>query len=160
MPIVLRPMASQEMVSWMADHQRDYAASRVASGEPTLIAEANAVTSTARLFPGGAPAEGHDVFVLTETEDGSGDSGVAVGSLWIGPHPERADAMWARSIVVDLEYRGRGIGRAAMQLAEGEARRRGATEIGLNVFGFNEVAIGLYNSLGYVDASIQMRKVL
>jgi ribosomal protein S18 acetylase RimI-like enzyme len=68
--------------------------------------------------------------------------------------------MWVWSVALDEEHRGRGLGRAAMLLAEDEARRRGATEIGLNVFGFNDVALGLYRSLGYESVSVQMRKVV
>jgi ribosomal protein S18 acetylase RimI-like enzyme len=154
-------MTSQEMAGWLAERRRDYIASRVASGEPVPIAEANAAASYARLFPDGTPAEGHDVFVLVETMNTDDAEAVAVGFLWIGPYPDdRANAMWVWSVAVDEHHRGRGLGRAAMLLAEDEARRRGATELGLNVFGFNDVAIGLYRSLGYETSSVQMRKLL
>jgi ribosomal protein S18 acetylase RimI-like enzyme len=47
-----------------------------------------------------------------------------------------------------------------MLLAEDEARKRGATELGLNVFGTNAVARHLYESLGYNPTSIRMAKKL
>ncbi len=47
-----------------------------------------------------------------------------------------------------------------MELAEAEARLRGATELGLNVFGHNQVARQLYESMGYTATSIQMKKNL
>jgi ribosomal protein S18 acetylase RimI-like enzyme len=47
-----------------------------------------------------------------------------------------------------------------MLLAEEQAHGAGATEIGLNVFGYNAVARGLYESLGYETTSLQMRKEL
>jgi hypothetical protein len=39
-----------------------------------------------------------------------------------------------------------------------EAQRQGGESIGLNVFGGNDVALGLYELSGYQMASIQMRK--
>jgi GNAT superfamily N-acetyltransferase len=69
-----------------------------------------------------------------------------VGSLWIGPHgPDRADAFWVWDVEIDAPHRGRGLGRAAMLLAEEAARAHGATELGLNVFGPNTVARHLYD---------------
>ena len=50
--------------------------------------------------------------------------------------------------------RGRGLGRRAMELAEEEANRRGLARIELNVFGGNEVARGLYRSLGYAEVAV------
>ena len=47
-----------------------------------------------------------------------------------------------------------------MLLAENEARERGLARIELNVFGRNDVARGLYLSLGYVENSVQMAKDL
>jgi len=163
MSLSLRPISSLEIGRWLADRRREYVESRIAAGEPSEIAEANAEESYGRLFPHGVPAAGHDVFVLVEDVDieGEAEPGGAVGTLWVGPYPDsRADAMWIWNINISEEHRGRGLGRAGMILAEGEARRRGVTEIGLNVFGFNDVAIGLYRSLGYEPTSMQMRKVL
>jgi GNAT superfamily N-acetyltransferase len=154
-------MTSQEMAGWLAEQRREYIASRVASGEPAPIAEASSAASNARLFPDETPAEGHDVFVLVDTMNTDDAEAADVGFLWIGPYPDdRANAMWVWSVAVEERHRGRGLGRAAMLLAEDEARRRGATELGLNVFGFNDVAIGLYHSLGYETSSVQMRKLL
>ena len=56
--------------------------------------------------------------------------------------------------------RGRGYGRAAMLLAEDEARRRGLRRIDLNVFAGNAVARSLYGSLGYQERSVYMSKSL
>lgn len=40
------------------------------------------------------------------------------------------------------------------------ARSRGAQSLGLNVFGFNSAARGLYESLGYEETSVKMKKSL
>ena len=47
-----------------------------------------------------------------------------------------------------------------MELAESEARSRGATELGLNVFGHNQVARQLYESMDDVTTAIRMNKNL
>jgi len=70
----------------------------------------------------------------------------------------RRDMAWVNDVEVDPEYRGRGYGRAAMLLAEREARVRGMTSLGLNVHGQNTVARSLYDSLGYQVTAQQMRK--
>ena len=70
------------------------------------------------------------------------------------------NAFWVWEVVVDEQHRGRGLGRAAMLLAEEQARAAGAVELGLNVFGYNTVARALYESLAYETVSMQMRKQL
>lgn len=59
---------------------------------------------------------------------------------------------------IEERHRGRGYGREAMTLAEVEARRLGLDRVGLNVFGGNEVARGLYRSLGYAENAVFMTK--
>jgi ribosomal protein S18 acetylase RimI-like enzyme len=63
-------------------------------------------------------------------------------------------------VKVEEEFRGQGYGRQAMLLAETLAREEGALTLGLNVFGHNQVARGLYSSLGYHETAVQMRKTL
>jgi len=84
-----------------------------------------------------------------------------VGALWIGPQTDGPPGhWWVWTVEIDEPFRGRGLGRAAMELAEREARRRGATQIGLNVFGHNHIARSLYESLGYEISRLQMYKRL
>jgi hypothetical protein len=45
-----------------------------------------------------------------------------------------------------------------LEAAEREAQRRGAESIGLNMFGGNDAARGLYQSSGYEVAATLMRK--
>jgi GNAT superfamily N-acetyltransferase len=73
---------------------------------------------------------------------------------------EKAGSAWLFEIVLDEAVRGRGLGREALRLAEEEARSRGMTQIGLNVFGGNAVARSLYAGSGYVETSVQMSKPL
>jgi ribosomal protein S18 acetylase RimI-like enzyme len=76
-------------------------------------------------------------------------------------HPRGvADTAWIFDIEVFAEHRGRGLGRALLSAAEEEVARHGAANLGLNVFGSNEVARRLYESAGYVVITQQMQKRL
>lgn len=55
------------------------------------------------------------------------------------------------NVAIDRSYRRRGIARALMDVVDKEVRRRGGTEIRLQVEASNEPAKMLYRSLGYVD---------
>ena len=61
-------------------------------------------------------------------------------------------------VEIDERHRGRGLGRAAMLKAEEQAHARGIGRMELNVFGGNDVARGLYRSLGYVERAVSMGK--
>ena len=62
------------------------------------------------------------------------------------------------SICVVQEQRGRGIGPALMRLAESWAAGRGANDVRLTVWAFNDVAIALYKELGYEVRAFDMGK--
>ena len=47
-----------------------------------------------------------------------------------------------------------------MTALEDELRALGHTRVGLNVWGANEVARGLYRSLGWIEESVHMRRQL
>jgi ribosomal protein S18 acetylase RimI-like enzyme len=63
-------------------------------------------------------------------------------------------------IVVAAERRGEGIGSRLMAEAEAWAKNNGAVEVWLDVWEFNENAIGFYASLGYETITLRMRKEL
>lgn len=90
------------------------------------------------------------------------EDGIPVGWLWVGhTAPSGVQGVaWVCNVELDETARGRGLGRAAMLLAEQIARDVGATHLGLNVFGHNTVARRLYEGLGYDTMSVQMRKPL
>lgn len=64
------------------------------------------------------------------------------------------------SVGVTEAYQGQGIGRTLMKLVEEWAQRRGAIEVHLNVWAFNERAQRLYEELGYAVRSHYMGKRL
>ena len=95
------------------------------------------------------------MFHLIHNEDGT------VGYLWIG-RASSGDhtSWWVWDLVFEPEYRGKGHGRAAMRLAEHHAREAGARTLGLSVFGHNQAARALYESVGYETTTVKMRKQL
>lgn len=152
--VSLRPATDGEIATYLSSAADTYVRERSRAGDDEATARRKADESYAMYFPGGRPAQGH-LFFAVEVD------GAGAGVLWIGPHESGTrDRWWVWDIIVDEAFRGRGIGRRTMQLAEVEARAHGGTELGLNVFGHNRVANGLYRSLGYAVTSTQMRKSL
>jgi ribosomal protein S18 acetylase RimI-like enzyme len=88
------------------------------------------------------------------------EAGVDVGTLWLGANPQFEDAGFVYDIVIDDARRGEGLGRAAMLLAEDTLRDAGYAKIQLSVFGFNNGARRLYDSLGYDEVATTMTKAL
>jgi GNAT superfamily N-acetyltransferase len=100
------------------------------------------------------PAEGHHVFGVMA-------DGRRVGIVWLGPSlHDDATERYLFNIEIDEEHRGQGLGRAAMRAAEDWTRADGASQLALNVFGFNDRARSLYDSLGYVVAATSMYRTL
>jgi len=154
MAVTLQPMPSVDLGPWLEQSKADHIADRVDTGEDPETARRITNATSEQLFPGGVPAEGQFVFLVTE-------DATPVGSVWLGAGQDGPPDVWfLSSIEIDAAARGRGLGRQAIRLAEEFARRRGATKLELNVFGNNSVARRLYESLGYRISTIQMSKVL
>ena len=148
MALQLRPMQDEAFAAWLPHLREEYAHELVRDYGMSLE---QARTEAAERIDGDPPA-GHFVFVLEA-------DGEPVGHLWL---VERRDMYEPTLVVYDVDvdepHRGRGYGRAAMFLAEEEARRRGLTRVYLRVGARNEVARNLYRSLGYEEHEIAMSK--
>ena len=156
MEVELRPMTAEEFAAWLPTMRDRYAEDmQENAGASADKALAKAEADIERLFPGGERTEQQLVHVI-EAE------GRDAGVLWF---TEREDelagrGLWIYEIRVDKAFRRQGVGREAMQLVEEEARRRGLTGVALNVFGGNAAARRLYQSLGYEEVAVFMRKPL
>jgi GNAT superfamily N-acetyltransferase len=119
-------------------------------------AERHARRSFDEAIPLGLATPGHRLLSAADAETGE-----HVGLLWIARQQRGGlDVIWIFDIWVDEPVRGRGYGRALMELAQEEAERLGVDRIELNVYGDNQRARTLYESLGYTEMSRQMVKVL
>jgi ribosomal protein S18 acetylase RimI-like enzyme len=154
--VELRPPREDEWGEWYSTSREHYADSiHRHGGIPLEHAQQKAVDDFAHLLPNGVESEGQFVFLIE-------DDGVVRGSLWLCEREGMGGGrhLFVYEVRVDEDARGRGLGRAAMQIAERLARERGLERIELNVFGGNDVARGLYRSLGYDEVAVYMGKDL
>jgi ribosomal protein S18 acetylase RimI-like enzyme len=152
----VRPLRADEYPEWQTRSRSRYAEDLVRHAgmrRPHAVAKAGADFAT--LLPQGAATPGHDVYVLEDETRGE------VGHLWLAERElDGEPVVYVYEIEIAEHARGRGLGRAAMRLAEEETRRRGRATVALNVFGENAVARSLYRSLGYAEVAVAMRKRL
>jgi ribosomal protein S18 acetylase RimI-like enzyme len=146
---------SEDYAAWRDIELTEYARDISENGDtPVDAARHKAKADMAEILPQGLDTPNHWMFVL-EVE------GAPAGRLWLAEREiDGRRAMFIFDIHVDEAYRGRGFGRAAMQLVEREALARDIHRVELNVFGGNTVARGLYRSLGYLERSVRMAKDL
>ncbi|WP_342590614.1 GNAT family N-acetyltransferase [Paeniglutamicibacter terrestris] len=154
MTVKLIPISSQQFPVWLKRSCQEYEADLVATGETPFEAHRRAHESLEAAFPEDAPTMDNAVFDVV-------DEGASVGYLWVGTDSsEDPRSWWVWDIVIDAQHRGKGWGRATMDLAEAYARSQGASTLGLSVFGFNHAAKGLYESMGYETVTTKMKKSL
>jgi ribosomal protein S18 acetylase RimI-like enzyme len=150
----LRPLRADEYDDFVTRGKATYAGDMIAAGVDADAAWAKADRDFAALLPNGIETEGHLLYAIDH-------DGRRAGYLWLADRTgEFGRNLFVYGLEVEPELRGRGLGRAAMELTEAEARRRGIAKIALNVFGGNDVARRLYASLGYREAAIFMEKAL
>jgi ribosomal protein S18 acetylase RimI-like enzyme len=149
--VTLRPLREDEYGAWDAEHRREYARGLVEhAGLSPEEAEAKVARDIPAVLPQGLATANVRVWVV-EAE------GRRVGTIFLGVRGRYA---WLYDITIDEGERGRGYGRGAMLALEAEARALGYDRLTLNVWGGNEVARGLYRSLGYAEDSVHMRKLI
>ena len=156
MTVTLRKPSSEEYEEWSAAALIGYVDAIAASGFMSReAAEEKGRRDTEETLPQGLDTP--DQLIFRVEADGE-----PVGWLWLALRTPRAEAGvgFIYDISVDEAFRGRGYGRAAMQLAEDEGRRNGLHALSLNVFGNNAIARALYAKLGYQETAIMMRKEL
>ncbi|MFF5055318.1 GNAT family N-acetyltransferase [Micromonospora sp. NPDC000663] len=156
MTLTLTPMTEQDLARLRGPLEQAYAEDLAAHrGFTPQAALEHAVRQLWELLPAGAATEG-TLLRLARVGD------TEVGWIWV-TLPGAAGATdtrraWIHNIEVDPAHQGRGHARRMIQLMEDELARLGVAELGLNVFGTNTVAIGLYRSLGFEVTAQQMAK--
>lgn len=148
----LVPKTPEQTAAWLPVAMTAYRQARQRAGENAEQAAEASRMSESQFFPEGRLIDGH--FLFTVEADGED-----AGWLWLGPMKD-VSTWYVWDVAVHEAFRGRGIGRATMALAEEFARSQGATMMQLNVFAYNEPAIGLYGSMGYTITSMHMQKPL
>ena len=153
--LVLRAMTTAEFDAYRARLIPEYAEDHVRAGDWIADqAQDLAARQIDELLPAG-PGTPRMLLLSAETAGGG-----PLGLAWVGlDYPRPGDA-WVYDIEIIPQHRGKGYGRALLHAAEQESARHGAKTIGLNVFGANTAARGLYESSGYEVTSVTMRKEL
>lgn len=153
--VVLRPVADDELPGARRALEEGYREQMTAhAGLAPEAAVAKATRDMGGLFPEGSPVDGLDVLAVDE-------DGARRGYALLGERTtESGRVAFVYAIELDQAHRGRGLGRVAMRLVEERARARGLERVELNVFGGNDVARGLYRSLGYEEIAVYMGKPL
>lgn len=152
----LRPLRDEELPAHIERMRAEYAEDIERNGGLSRPeARAKAERDVAGLFTGGRPIAGQELRIVEDA--GSGD---VVGRIHYAERPAGSRRAWLYDIAIEEHTRGRGLGRAAMELFEEELRREGFTRVSLNVFGGNERARALYRSLDYREVAVEMSKDL
>lgn len=105
-------------------------------------------------LPEGRKTQGHYFYALkNETK--------IAGRLWFGRRGVGpAEKVFIFDVVVDEEYRGKGLGRFMLQWLERKTHQLGLTTISLHVFAYNAAARSLYESEGYSVTNLYMAKTV
>ena len=149
--VTLRPLTDDEYDAWDVAHRAEYERGLVEFAAMTReAARAKVERDVGAVLPDRLATP--DVWIWAVETDRR-----RVGTVFLGI---RGSELWLYDITIDASERGRGYGRAAMLALEDEVRKLGHRDVTLNVWGGNEVARGLYRSLGYVEESVHMRKRL
>ncbi len=137
-----RPLTEPEYPGWLTRQIAGYAADMADSGS---VAAADAAAESARdfaaLLPDGLATPGHSWWVVLAGTEPAAD-------IWLA-HGVAPGVSFVYAVEVQPRFRGHGYGRAAMRVGEERSRALGDRFLGLNVFGHNAVAIGLYTRMGY-----------
>jgi ribosomal protein S18 acetylase RimI-like enzyme len=149
---VIRPLREDEYDAFVGRGLAFYVNDMVAAGVDRDVAQAKADRDLPQILPQGLATPDHSMYAIE-------DEGRFAGYLWLCDRDsELGHSLFVYAIEIDEEFRGRGLGRAAMVFAEEAAKRLGIAKVALNVFGGNEVARRLYRSLGYQETAIHMEK--
>ncbi len=143
MTLTFRAATDEEYQTYRAGSHEHYMDQMVRlGGMSEAEGRAKAAEDLGLLLPEDELPAGHRLTVALE-------HGQVVGRVWVGPRRMGGEGEWVYDVSVDDRHRGRGFGRALMDEAERQARVAGSPSLGLNVFGGNTAAMGLYASLGY-----------
>ena len=153
----LRPMDAGAFTRFLARAVPEYAAEKVRSGQwSPEEAQARSEREFQDLLPQGPDTPDNVLYTLHDPHEDA-DVGVLWYALQRTPH---ATTAFIYEVEVFEAYRRRGYATQAFTLLETDAAARGATRIGLHVFGHNTAARALYEKLGYHATNINMRKEL
>ncbi len=155
--ITLQPMTEADYAAYLAVAVDDYAGEHVRAGNWSAEeASALARAQYDQYLPQGVQTPDHALFLFAAEGEPE-----PVGMGWIHVEERRGQR---QAFIFDIRvypaFQRRGYGAAALAALEAAARDRGATRIGLHVFGHNAPARALYEKSGYTVTDLWMAKPL
>lgn len=160
----LVPMSAEDLEVRLKQAIPEYAQDHVDSGNwAPEEALARSEKDFHELLPQGVATPNQHLFTILAEDGGGTDEPTErkVGMVWFAVAPKRArPSAWVYDFFVAPEYRRRGYGRAAFLAMEEKVRQLGLNRIELHVFGQNQGARALYESLGYEVTNVMMAKRL
>jgi ribosomal protein S18 acetylase RimI-like enzyme len=155
--VSLRPMTEEEFVPYEDDDAHRYAQAMVSAGYWSAEGALERAKEThAKLLPQGVSTKDHLFFVIEQPPEL-----IPIGAIWLSINRETLPASgFVYDLILHQRFRGRGLGREAMEALEEEARRLRLTSLALHVFEDNTPARTLYTALGYQVKSMNMTKAL
>jgi ribosomal protein S18 acetylase RimI-like enzyme len=152
--IELRALLPEEIAPYFEDLWSEYRKELIAAGYSEGYAEENVQQSKKSVLSDEILNPGNHIFYAYSGND-------KVGKIWLTTATREGKVDWS---IYDVEtfpdYRGKGFGREIMIAAEEFVRTSGGDSIALSVFGNNNVARNLYESLNYEIIRVGMKKVL
>ena len=133
-------LPGHEIAGFLARSRQGFVEGQMAAGQDRHAVEHQADAVHAMILPEGRLNPDHRIGYLLA-------AGEVVGHLWVAREDAARWYVW--DVAIEPSLRGRGFGRAAMDLAEDMARADRAVIIGLSVLATNRVALELYRSMGY-----------
>ncbi|ATP40882.1 GNAT family N-acetyltransferase [Solibacillus sp. R5-41] len=153
--ITLQPMNQEEFKQYISYAIEDYAKDKIASGNWSKDEAIDlSRESFERLLPKDEKTENNHLLSIFHND-------ILIGMIWIS---QKATTNPSEGFIYDFviieQYQGQGYGKKAMKEAEIIAKELGMNKIGLNVFGHNKIARGLYEKMGYEITNITMAKTI
>jgi GNAT superfamily N-acetyltransferase len=135
----LREMTQEEFDAYIAGSTEEYIGELTAAGMTPEAARQQGEQQMAELVPDGLDSPGQTFFTAWVGE-------TPVGTFWVSTEDPMA---FVYDIAVHETQRRKGYGEAIMNAGARWCRDLGHPGLGLNVFGHNPNARGLYDKLGY-----------
>lgn len=154
MTLTLEDMTVAEFEAFREMSVRNYAKQNIMSGTWTeKEAFEKSEQAYEKLIPNGRNSSNHFFWKITN------EQGERMGWLYADPfHPQKEAFIYSFGLYE--AFRGRGLAQLALQTLDERARELGAERLALHVFAHNEIAVHLYEKMGYAMTNIRMRKQL
>ena len=158
MPMIrLDLLTPEELRTYLGRSIQDYADQHVQTGQwDSSHALSQSRDEFEKLLPKGVDTPDQYLRRIVDLVTGS-----KVGEVWYTLRREGGiTRLWIYWIGIEEKFRRQGFASMVLRQLEVEARRLGAGQVALHVFGHNTAAQALYSKLGYETTNVVMAKTI